>query len=81
LLPTGENVGQIVLRMFIGAERGLRDGGELVISKERRALVVQAPAVRFAVIEPDLIGAARVRFCEEQDGGGNAGVGLEYAAG
>ena len=33
------------------------------------------------VVEPDVVRAAGVGLGEEQDGGGDAGVGLEHAAG
>ena len=38
-------------------------------------------AVGVHVVEPDVVGAAGVGLGEEQDGGGDAGVGLEHAAG
>lgn len=47
----------------------------------RGALVVEREAVLFHVVEPDLVGAAGVGLGEEEDGGGDPGVGLEDAGG
>jgi len=49
--------------------------------EERRALVVEAPAVGLDVIEPDIVRATRVGLGEDQDGRRHARIRLEYAAG
>ena len=67
--------------MFRFGERLLGDGAELFLGEQRRALVVEAPAVGGDVVEPDVVGAAGVGLGEEEDGGGDAGVGFEDAAG
>ena len=81
LRPAGEDVGQVVLRVVVGGERDLGHGAELFLGQQGRASVIQAPAVGLHVVEPDVIGAAGVGLGEEEDGGGDAGVGLEHAAG
>jgi len=60
------------------------DGGtcaELGLGQERGALVVEAVAVGGDLVEPDVVGAARIGLGEEDDGGGDACVRLEDAAG
>ena len=49
--------------------------------QQRLALVVERPAIGLHVVEPDVVGAAGVGLGEEQDGGGDTGVGPEGAAG
>ena len=81
LHPAREHVRQVVLWMLAFGKRGPRHGAELILGQERRALVVEAPAVGVDVVEPDEIGAAGVGLGEQQDRGGHAGVRLEHAAG
>ena len=49
--------------------------------REGGASVVEGEAVGLHVVEPDVVGAAVVGLGEEEDGGGDAGVGLEDAGG
>src|SRR5258708_567067 len=69
LLPARQNVGKIVLRSLAGTQRRARQGAEFVVTQQRRALVVQRPAVRFHIVEPNLIGAAGVGLSKKQDSG------------
>lgn len=61
------------------AEAG-NDIGDVVIS-HGASLVVQGEAVGLHVVEPHLVRAAVAGFGEDQDGGGDPGIGLEHAAG
>jgi len=45
LLPARRHVGQVVLRVLVIGQRCSRTWPELVVSEQRGALVVQAPAV------------------------------------
>lgn len=81
LSPFFQNLGQVVFRVFPGVERGGGNGAEFFVGQERRAFVIEAPAIGFEIVEEDVIGAAGVGFCEDEDGGGDARVGLEDAAG
>ena len=69
----------VVLGVFGGCEFG--GYAEFLFGQERRALVIEAPAVGVHVVEPDVVGAAGVGLGEEQDRSRNARVGLENAAG
>ena len=57
------------------------DRPELFEREEFGAFVVERHAVGVHVVEPDVVRAAGVGLGEEKDGGGDAGVGLEHAAG
>ena len=81
LRPAREDVGQVVLRVFVGGERDLGHWAELFRRQEFGAFVVERHAVGVHVVEPDVVRAAGVGLGEEEDGGGDAGVGLEHAAG
>ena len=86
----GDDLGLGYEETWIGAGAGfffgevfpaLEDVGEVGLVGLRGALVVEGEAVLFHVVEPDMIGAAGIGLGEEQDGGGDAGVGLEDAGG
>ena len=77
-LPTGESIRQVVLGVLLFAEP-LGCDPKLVGSEEWGSLVVEAVAVDLEVVEPDVIGAARVGLGEQQDRGGDPSVGLEHA--
>ena len=79
--PAREDVGQIVFRVFVGGERDLGNRAEFFRRQEFRAFVVERQAVGVHVVEPDVVGAAGVGLGEDEDGGGDAGVGFEHAAG
>src|SRR5439155_7047269 len=67
LLPAHKNVRQIVLRMFLWTECSLRHNAELLIIQQRRAFVIERPAVRLHIIEPNVVRAARVGLGEQQN--------------
>ena len=67
--------------MVLGAQGGSRHGALFVVGQERGAFVVERHAVGVYVVEPNVVRAAGVGLGEEEDGGGDAGVGLEHAAG
>ena len=77
--PPCQRVGQVVLGVFVGGERVHRHGAELVLGQEWGSLVVKRPAIGFHVVEPHVIGAARVCLREEKDRCGYPGVGAEHA--
>ena len=81
LAPSGQEIGEVILGMFLGGELLPRDGAELLRREERGALVIQAPAIGGHIVEPDMVGAARVRLRKEEDRRGDSGVGLEDASG
>ena len=81
LRPAGKDVGQVVLRVVGGGERGPGHWAELFRWEKLSAFVVERHAVGVHVVEPDVVRAAGVGLCEEKDGGGDAGVGLEHATG
>src|SRR5205085_1563242 len=80
LRPACENVRQVVLCVFICGEWRARNRAELVLGKQRRALIVEAPAVGADVVEPDEVGAAGIGFGENENRGRDAGIRLEHAA-
>src|SRR5947207_2572877 len=67
LAPAGQDVGEVVLGVLLFAERSSEDGAEFLVAEERHALVVETPTVGVDVVEPDCVGAAGVRFREEQN--------------
>src|SRR4029434_3706611 len=69
------------LSMRVSGWPRARRGAELVFGQQRRALVVEAPAIGLDVVEPDLVGAAGVGLGEKENRSGHARLGLEYAAG
>ena len=73
--------GRLFLACSSAVSAARRHRAELVLGQQRRALVVERQAVGVHVVEPDVVRAAGVGLGEEQDGGGDAGVGLEHAAG
>ena len=79
--PAGEDVGQVVLRVVGGGERGPGHWAELFRREEFGAFVVERHAIGVHVVEPDVVRAAGVGLGEEEDGGGDASVGLEHATG
>ena len=58
-----------------------KEVGEVRFFGLRAAFVVEGEAIGLHVVEPDVVGAAGVGFGEEEDGGGDAGVGLKDAGG
>src|SRR5688572_8131917 len=79
--PADEDVGQIILRVFVSAERDFGNRAELFRRQEFRAFVVERHAIGVDVIEPDVVRSARIGLGENENRGGNAGVGFEHAAG
>ena len=71
---------QVVPGVLSLVQRVARDRAELVLGQQRRSFVVQAPSVGGDLVEPDVVGAAAVGLGEEQDRGGDPGVGLEDPA-
>ena len=67
--------------MIFGGERRGGHGAELVFRQQGGALIVEAPAIGFHVVEPDLIRPAGVGFGEQQDGRRHTRIRLERAAG
>ena len=65
LLPARQHVGQVVLCVFLGAERLYGHGAELVLGQERLAFVVEAPAVGVDIVEPHVVSAAGVGLGEQ----------------
>ena len=59
----------------------LKDVGQVGLVGLWAALVVERVAIGLHVVEPDMVGAAGVGFGEEEDGGGDTGIGLEDAGG
>jgi len=79
--PAGEEVGEVVFRVVAVGEGDAGDGAEFFRGEEFGAFVVEGEAVGIDIVEPDVVGAAGVGPGEEEDVGGDAGVGLEDAAG
>jgi hypothetical protein len=89
--PAAEDIGEVVFGVvfrrefgassFAKATEGWGRCPQFFGREEFGAFVVEGLAVGLDVVEPDVVGAAGVGLGEEQDGGGDAGLGLEDAAG
>ena len=71
-------LGARACRLFVEAAEALYYVGDVVFVRGR-AFVVERVTVCLHVVEPDVVGAARARFGEYEDGGRYARIGLEYA--
>src|ERR1700682_1184714 len=80
LVPSAENVRQFVCGVLVGTQRGLRNRTKLLLRQQRDALVVERPTIGITIVEPYLVGAARVGLGEQQYSGGGSGVRLEHPA-
>ena len=67
--------------MFVGGERNLGNRTEFFLRQQFRPFIVERHAVGVHVVEPDIVRAAGVSLGEDEDRGGDAGVGFEHAAG
>ncbi len=63
-----QDVGQVVLGMLVFGQFHCRLGALLFGWQQVGAFIVQRLAVGLHVVEPNLVGATRVRLGEEQDG-------------
>ena len=79
--PAYKNIWEIIFAVFVVAERDFGNRAEFFRRQEFGAFVVERHAVGVHVVEPDVVRAAGVGLGEKEDGGGDAGVGLEHAAG
>ena len=79
--PAREDVRQVVLRVFVVAERDLGDRAKFFRRQQFRAFVVERHAVGIHVVEPHVVRAAGVGLREQENRGGDARVGLTHSAG
>src|SRR5262245_8925862 len=79
VLPTSQHVWQVVLCVFVSGQPFLGSRTELFVWQQWRSLVVQTPAVRVQVVEPNEVCATGVCLRERQNGGCNTCVWAEHA--
>ena len=60
--PAGEDVGEVVFRVFVGGERDLRNRTEFLRQQEFRSLIIERLTVGVHIVEPDMIRAAELVF-------------------
>ena len=73
--------GRLFFACSSAAERDPGNRAEFFRRQQFRAFVVERHAVGVHVVEPDVVRAAGVGLGEKENGGGDAGVGFEHAAG
>src|SRR5437660_11074268 len=77
VLPASKNVWQIILGVLIFREFGFWQRSELAFTQQRRALVIQRPAIGINVVKPNIVSAAGLRLGEQQNSDRNFGIELK----